>query len=328
LLDAGNRLLQIESLKVSFSPEKGETVRALHDISLSVNSGEIVGILGESGCGKSTLASAILGLLPSSVTIEGEIVFEGANLLSLSEAELQPIRGARISLAPQEPALALNPVMTVGTQIAEVLRAHLSLSRQERKARVRELLREVSFEKPDQIAGAYPHQLSGGQRQRIVLAQAIACRPSLLIVDEPTSKLDASLRADIAGLLSGLHQKHGMAILLISHDVGFVTSLSTRIAMMYAGSVVEVGSRSDVLARPLHPYTQDLLRLARSSMTVANSSKHFPTIGGPRLDAERPAVGCHFKPHCSARMAVCTERAPQDVNPEPSRSVSCFKYGK
>jgi oligopeptide/dipeptide ABC transporter ATP-binding protein len=328
LQSAGNRLLQIKSLKVTFSPEKGESVRALHGVSLAINSGEIVGILGESGCGKSTLANAILGLLPRSAAIEGEIVFEGANLLSLSEAELQPIRGARISLAPQEPALALNPVMTVGTQIAEVLRAHLSLSRHERRERVHDLLREVGFDKPDQTGGAYPHQLSGGQRQRIVLAQAIACRPSLLIADEPTSKLDASLRTDIAGLFLRLHQKHGMAILLISHDVGFVTSLSTRIALMYAGSVVEVGSRSDVLARPLHPYTQDLLRLARSSMVVANSSKHFPTIGGPRLDAERPADGCRFEPHCSERMAVCTARVPQEVNPQPFRSVACFKYGE
>jgi peptide/nickel transport system ATP-binding protein len=328
LQGAGNCLLQIKSLKVTFSPEKGETVRALHGVSLAINSGEIVGILGESGCGKSTLANAILGLLPSSAAIEGEIVFEGANLLNLSEAELQPIRGARVSLAPQEPALALNPVMTVGTQIAEVLRAHLSVGRPESRERVRELLQEVGFDKPDQTAGSYPHQLSGGQRQRIVLAQAIACRPLLLIADEPTSKLDASLRADIASLFSRLHQKHGMAIVLISHDVGFVTSLSTHVALMYAGSVVEVGSRSEVLARPLHPYTQDLLRLARSSMTVANSSKHFPTIGGPCLDAERPAVGCHFEPYCSARTAVCTERSPQEVNPEPSRSVSCFKYGE
>ncbi len=326
--DAGNCLLQIKSLKVAFSPENGETVRALHGVSLALNTGEIVGILGESGCGKSTLANAILGLLPGSAAIDGEIVFEGANLLSLSEAKFQPIRGARISLAPQEPALALNPVMTVGTQIAEVLRAHLPLNRQERRERVNELLREVGFDKPDQTAGAYPHQLSGGQRQRIVLAQSIACRPSLLIADEPTSKLDASLRTDIAGLFSQLHQKHGMAILLISHDVGLVTSLSNRIALMYAGSVVEVGSRSEVLARPLHPYTQDLLRLARSSVAVTNSSRRFPTIGGPRLDAERPAVGCHFEPHCSERTAVCTERAPQEVNPEPSRSVSCFKYGE
>jgi oligopeptide/dipeptide ABC transporter ATP-binding protein len=218
--------------------------------------------------------------------------------------------------------------MTAGTHIAEVLRAHLLLSRQERRERVSELLREVGFDRPDQIAAAYPHQLSGGQRQRIILAQAIACRPSLLIADEPTSKLDASLRIDIAGLFSRLHHKHSMAILLISHDVGFVTALSDRIALMYAGSVVEVGSRSEILSRPLHPYTQDLLRLARSSVAVANSSKHFPTIGGPCLDAEQPADGCRFEPHCSERMAVCTTRVPQELNPEPSRSVSCFKYGE
>lgn len=313
---------------MTFSHEKGESVHALDGVSMTVNSGEIVGILGESGCGKSTLANAILGLLPRSATIEGEVVFDGVSLLSLSEAKFQPIRGARISLVPQEPALALNPVMTVGTQIAEVLRAHLPLNREERREQVNELLREVGFDQPHQIAGAYPHQLSGGQRQRIVLAQAIACHPALLIADEPTSKLDASLRTDIARLFSRLHQKHQMAILLISHDVGFVSALSNRIALMYAGSVVEVGSRWEILSRPLHPYTQDLLRLARSSGAVVNSRKHFVTIGGPRLDAERPADGCRFEPHCSERMVVCTARVPQEVNPEPSRSVACFKYGE
>jgi peptide/nickel transport system ATP-binding protein len=328
LLGTGNSLLEIKALNVTFSQEKGESVHALDGVSLTVNSGEIVGILGESGCGKSTLANATLGLLSRSAKIEGEVLFDGASLLSLPEAKFQPIRGARISLAPQEPALALNPVMTVGTQIAEVLRAHLPLNRQERRERVNELLREVGFDNPDQLAGAYPHQLSGGQRQRIVLAQAIACHPALLIADEPTSKLDASLRTDIAGLFSRLHQKHKMAILLISHDVGFVSALSNRIALMYAGSVVEVGSRWEVLSRPLHPYTQDLLRLARSAMAAVNSRKHFVTIGGPRLDAERPADGCRFEPHCSERMAVCTARVPQEVNPEPARSVACFKYGE
>ena len=181
---------------------------------------------------------------------------------------------------------------------------------------------------PIRLRARILHQLSGGQRQRIVLAQAIACHPLLLIADEPTSKLDASLRTDIAALFSRLHQKHKMAILLISHDVGLVTSLSNRIALMYAGSVVEVGSRSEVLSRPLHPYTQDLLRLARSSVAVVSSRKHFVTITGPPLDAGRPADGCRFEPHCSERMAVCTARVPQEVNPEPSRSVACFKYGE
>jgi oligopeptide/dipeptide ABC transporter ATP-binding protein len=325
---AGDSLLQIKGLSVTFSQEKGERVRALAGVNLVVGSAEVVGILGESGCGKSTLANAVLGLLPSSATESGEILFDGSSLLNLSEAKFRPIRGAKISLVPQEPALALNPVMTVGTQIAEVLRAHLPLSRRERRERVGELLREVGFEKPDQIAGVYPHQLSGGQRQRIVLAQAIACRPALLIADEPTSKLDASLRTDIADLLSAMQSKHGMAILLISHDVGFVASLSDRIALMYAGSIVEVGNRGDIVSRPLHPYTQDLLRVARSSVVaVASSREHFATIGGPRLDVERCTIGCRFEPHCSERMAVCTERVPQEVNPGTSRSVSCFKYG-
>jgi oligopeptide/dipeptide ABC transporter ATP-binding protein len=194
---------------------------------------------------------------------------------------------------------------------------------------VKELLREVGFEQPAQITGAYPHQLSGGQRQRIVLAQAIACQPVLLIADEPTSKLDASLRTEIAELLSGMHRKHGMAILLISHHVSFVTALSDRIALMYAGSVVEIGSRAEILAHPLHPYTQDLLRLAKGAMVAVPSARgRFATIGERRLDAVASGNGCRFEPHCSERMTMCAERAPREVAPEPVRSVTCFKYGE
>jgi oligopeptide/dipeptide ABC transporter ATP-binding protein len=321
-------LLKIQGVSVTYSQENGERVRALDGINLAVAPGEVVGILGESGCGKSTLANAVLGLLPRQASVEcGEILFEGINLLNLSDAQLRPIRGSRISMVPQEPALSLNPVMTVGTQIAEVLRAHLPLSGQQRRERMSELLREVGFDQPAQISGAYPHQLSGGQRQRVVLAQAIACEPILLIADEPTSKLDAALRTEIAVLLAGMHRKHGMTILLISHDVPFVTSLSDRIAMMYAGSVVEAGSRAEILSRPLHPYTQDLLRLASMSMVaVPSARRRFATIRAAGLDARSSGTGCRFEAHCPERMAVCEERVPREVKQEPARSVTCFKY--
>jgi peptide/nickel transport system ATP-binding protein len=330
LTGTGEALLRIQGLRVTFSQGNGERVRALDGVNFTIGRGEVVGILGESGCGKSTLANTVLRLLPQHASIEsGEILFEGVNLLNLSDTELLPIRGSRISLVPQEPALSLNPVMTVGTQIAEVLRAHLTLSSTERRERVGELLREVGFKQPTQIRGAYPHQLSGGQRQRIVLAQAIACQPVLLIADEPTSKLDASLRAEVAELFLEMHRKHAMAILLISHDVPFVTSLSDRIALMYAGSVVEIGTRAEILARPLHPYTQNLLRLARASMAaVPNGRERFARIGEPRLDAAARGNGCQFEPHCAERMAVCAARVPPEVAPEPERSVTCFKYGE
>jgi oligopeptide/dipeptide ABC transporter ATP-binding protein len=274
------------------------------------------------------LAHALVGLLSRSAVIEaGEIAFKGVNLLEMSDAQLRTIRGHKISLVQQEPALALNPVMTAGAQIAEVLGAHLSLERNERKARVFDLLVQVGFESPGDVAAAYPHQLSGGQRQRIVLAQAVACEPELLIADEPTSKLDASLRSEIANLLSKLHKKHRMGILLISHDVPLVASLANQIVLMYAGRVVESSPCADMVARPLHPYGRQLLELARSSgVTAAGVTPILPVIG--RDHSERGANGCAFEPRCAERKPVCAEIAPKNIRPESDRTVMCFKYGE
>ena len=312
-LDAtGRNLLQIEGLTVTYSQEHGTPVRALERINLSVAPGEIVGILGESGCGKSTLAHALIGLLPRSAVIDsGKITFKGVNLLEIAEAQLSTIRGHKISLVPQEPALALNPVMTIGAQIGEVLNAHVPLGRKERKAHGVDLLGQMGFDNPVEIAAAYPHQLSGGQRQRIVLAQAIACEPELLI----------------ANLLSKIHRKHGMAILLISHDVPLVASLASQIVLMYAGRVVESGPRADLVAHPLHPYGQQLLELARSSSVTAAGVRQVLSI----IDCDQregAANGCSFASRCGERMAVCAGRAPKDVQPEPARTVNCFKYGE
>jgi len=323
-----NSLLQIEGLTVTYPQTDGTPVRALEGIHLSIAPGEIVGVVGESGCGKSTLANAVVGLLPRTAIIDaGKISFKGINLIGMSESELRPIRGHKVSLMPQEPALALNPVMTTGAQIVEVLRAHLSLGREKRKERVFDLLERVGFENPRDIAAAYPHQLSGGQRQRIVLAQAIACDPELLIADEPTSKLDATLRSEIANLLSKLHRRHGMAILLISHDVSLVASLANQIVLMYAGRVVESSPRVDLIARPLHPYGRQLLELARSSSgTAAAVAPILPVMH--REHSQGKANGCSFEPQCAERMSVCAERAPSDIQPEPARTVTCFKYGE
>jgi oligopeptide/dipeptide ABC transporter ATP-binding protein len=324
----GNSLLQIEGLTVTYSQEHGTPVRALERINLSIAPGEIVGVLGESGCGKSTLANAIVGLLPRSAVLEaGKIVFQGLNLLEISEPQLRAIRGHKISLMPQEPALALNPVLTAGAQIAEVLNSHLRLGRKERKARVVDLLGQMGFDNPGDVAAAYPHQLSGGQRQRIVLAQAIACHPELLIADEPTSKLDATLRSEIASLLAQLHRKHGMAILLISHDVTLVASLASQIVLMYSGRVVESSPRADMIARPLHPYGQQLLELARSSSVMTAGVRPVLSVID-RDPREGAAKGCSFEPRCGDRMSVCAESAPGDVQLESARTVNCFKYGE
>jgi peptide/nickel transport system ATP-binding protein len=327
---AEEHFVQVRQLAISYSSQGSNAICALDGINLEIHAGEIIGVLGESGCGKSTLASALLRLLAPNTRCEGgTILFRGRDLLSLSESELRVIRGQEISLIPQDPALALNPVMTVGSQVAEVLRTHLPLRAEQRRARVKELLREVGFDYPDEIYSAYPHQLSGGQRQRIAIAQAVACRPALLIADEPTSKLDSILRAEIVTLMSQMRRQHSTAILVFSHDPALFPGLADRIAVMYAGRIVEVGSSADILGRPLHPYTQALVRLSMSTvMTEPGGKARLPAIEGESLDPTCMPVGCRFAPRCSERMDVCSRRFPQECLPETSRSVNCFKYGE
>ena len=320
----------MRELSVTYSPEDGEPIRALDGVSIGVRSGEIVGILGESGCGKSTLASALLRLLAPHAKCEGGTILAGGrDLLNLSERELRAIRGREISLIPQDPALSLNPVMTAGSQVDEVLRAHLPLTAQQRRKRVMELFREVGFDRPEEIYSAYPHQLSGGQRQRIAIAQAVACRPALLIADEPTSKLDAALQAGIVALLSQIRRQYGTAILVISHDPTLFAGFADRIAVMYAGRIVEVGSSAEIFGRPLHPYTQALVRIATSSVVTGPSARvRFPVIEGESPDPTCIPVGCRFEPRCSERMEICSRRYPREFKPEPTRPVNCFKYGE
>lgn len=265
---SGDILLQIRGLSVTYTPANGASVCALDALSLDVSRAEIVGILGESGCGKSTLARAILQVLPPNAKAAGPGIFFGdRDLSALSESDLRTIRGRHISLVSQDPALSLNPLMTVGNQIAEVLRAHLSMTGKERRARTDELLREVGFDQPAVIYAAYPHQLSGGQRQRVVIAQAIACRPALLIADEPTSKLDASLREDMAALFLKIRNTHGTAILLISHDPTLFPAFADRVAVIHSGRIVEIGRCNDVFGRPVHGYTRSLVDAAKTFTT-------------------------------------------------------------
>ncbi|MGB0050416.1 MAG: ABC transporter ATP-binding protein [Terriglobales bacterium] len=321
---------QVRDLAIAYSSENGDSVRALDGINIDIRTGEVVGILGESGCGKSTLASALLRLLaPNATCASGTILIGGRDLMGLPEKELRSIRGRLISLIPQDPALALNPVMAAGSQIGEVLRAHLPLNARQRRTQVMELLREVGFDSPDEIYSAYPHQLSGGQRQRIAIAQAVACGPALLIADEPTSKLDATLQSEIIALLLKIRRQHGTAILAISHDPASFAGFADRIAVMYAGRFVEVGSSAQIFGRPLHPYTQALIRIAMHCViAAANARARLPAIEGESFDPTCIPVGCRFAPRCSERMDVCSRRYPGEFLPEPSRPVNCFKYGE
>lgn len=316
---------------MTYLPADGTRICAVDDLDLTCAAGEIVGILGESGCGKSTLANAILQLLPRHALCEpGHILFRGNDLSKMAEPELCNIRGLGISLVPQDPALSLNPVIKVGLQIEEVLRAHLPLRAKERRGRVHDLLCEVGFNQPDEISSAYPHQLSGGQRQRIAIAQAIACKPALLIADEPTSKLDAPLQAEIIALLAQIRLDHGIAIVIISHDPALFAGFTDRIAVMYAGRIVESGVTSQIFREPLHPYAQVLVELAKSTLDISapQPRRRFAAISGDLPNPTDFHSGCRFYPRCPERMEICDQRDPQAFLPLPSRPVRCFKYGE
>ncbi|HKU21298.1 MAG TPA: ABC transporter ATP-binding protein [Terriglobales bacterium] len=317
-------LLRVENLSVSYS-SAGQSVHAVRHASFSIGAGEVVGILGESGSGKSTLALSFTRMLPANARCEtGTVIFGGRNLLQLTEKQLATVRGAEIAIIWQDPALALNPVMRVGQQIAEVLRAHGCGDRPQRKERVRELLAEVGFEQPAEVARAYPHQLSGGQRQRVGIAQALCCRPALVIADEPTSKLDAALQVEILALLSELRNRHRMACLIISHDPAVFAGWADRMLVMYAGEIVEEGTSEQVFGRPLHPYSQALVGL--SEPALAAPRRHLPVIAGEPPDMNRLPAGCSFEPRCAERMKVCAGSSPGQSTPEANRQVSCFKY--
>ncbi|HUO15063.1 MAG TPA: ABC transporter ATP-binding protein [Verrucomicrobiae bacterium] len=238
---SSSKLAEIRGLTVTYAPTDGPRVVALDNVSLDVFSGDVIGIVGESGSGKSTLAASLLRLLPAGATYQGSIQFGDHDLLAMKESEMRTLRGAQISLIPQDPAICLNPVIRVGDQIAEVLRAHRIISRAERKQRVRQLLEEVCLD-AERLCLAYPHELSGGQRQRVVIAQAVACRPALIIADEATSKLDATVQAEILELLSNIQRRHGTAMILITHDPAIVAGFCNRVVVMHAGRIVEQGN--------------------------------------------------------------------------------------
>jgi len=326
--DLSEVLIQIANLTITYSPQGSAPVRAVDHVSLEIRRGEVIGILGESGCGKSTLAASSLRLLPPAAHYNsGVVIFRGRDLLKLTESELRPIRGKEVSLISQDPALSLNPVIRVGDQISEVIRAHEPMGRTERRQQVEELLRAVGFDQPGQTYSAFPHQLSGGQRQRVAIAQAIACRPLLVIADEPTSKLDASTQAEIISLLSEIRTSHGTAFLLISHDPTIFPGFADRMVVMYAGRAVEQGSTRDIFRRPLHPYTQALVRLSERYFVKEGNRVRLRVIDGEAPDLTHIGAGCRFEPRCPERMQLCVNCDPRELEPEPSRRVSCFKYG-
>src|SRR6266850_1297841 len=318
-------LLQVRDLRIAF-PANGLPLTAVRGVNFEIAPAEIVGLLGESGCGKTTTALSLLGLLPATATRQGSILLRDRELLRLTERQLENIRGAEIALISQEPALALNPVLTIGRQIEEVLRAHKDNSRGKNwHNEVGAILAMVGLSDVDRIAAAYPHQLSGGQRQRVAMAQALACRPPLVVADEPTASLDTVTQAEVLELFLRLKQELGSAFLFISHSPAVLGKICDRFLVMYAGEIVEQGPAAQVLTDPLHPYTRALLACVPARPGAER--KHRAYIPGSPPDMRKVGLGCAFESRCSDRMEVCTIRALEDFKPNSSRHVRCFKYG-
>ena len=316
-------LLEIEDLRTWFFTSDG-VVRAVDGVSYSVAPGETLAVVGESGCGKSVTAMSVLRLLPSPPAriVSGAIRFEGRDLLTASEAEMRKIRGNEISMIFQEPMTSLNPVLTVGRQIAETLELHQGLSAAAAQARAIEMLETVRIPEARRRADEYPHQLSGGMRQRVMIAMALACKPKLLIADEPTTALDVTIQAQILELMLDLKEKVGAAIVLITHDLGVVAETAQRVVVMYAGRKVEEASVADLFARPLHPYTRGLMG---SIPRLAGGAKRLTEIPGivPRLN--QPIVGCAFAERCAFVQPRCRQEAPVFEAKAPGHSAACFE---
>jgi oligopeptide/dipeptide ABC transporter ATP-binding protein len=324
-------LFRVLELRVEFVESRRKRIHAVNGASLEVRHGEVLGVLGESGSGKSTIARASLRLLPKSAEIAGgAIEFEGRDLLLLKEADMEKLRGARIAMIPQEPSLALNPVMKAGDQIAEVIRAHRDWSWNRCREEAGSLLERVHLSMPNRrMYDAYPHQLSGGQQQRVVIAQALACQPALVIADEPTASLDSETEEEILKLLRELRADQKTSLLLITHDPRILHGLADRVAVMYAGRVVEEGSLEQVFCEPRHPYTKALLACAipaPGEYTPA-SGMRLPTIEGSAPDPGFIAAGCAFAQRCAERVKQCELRPPSPVETEDARRVECFLYG-
>lgn len=320
-------LLTISDLHVEFHGRDRKRVRALNGVNLRVSAGEVTGLLGESGCGKSTLARTLLQMLPDNARItKGAVEFEGRDLLKLRGRELQQVRGARISLIPQDPGLALNPFMKVGKQIAEVLRAHNDWQWKRCCEEAEALLSVVHLDGAvRRVFDAYPHQLSGGQQQRVVIAQSISCRPALVIADEPTSSLDSTTEKEILAIFGELKSQHRVALLFITHDPKILSGLADRVAIMYAGRIVEESSAAFALAQPLHPYAKALISCIPPERRLA-AGERLATIPGSSPDAEALSPGCNFAPRCESRKELCNQKAPCVTQMPDARLVECFLY--
>lgn len=314
-------LVRIRNLVLDAATSRGQA-HLLRDISLDIGRGRILGVVGESGSGKSTLALALLRLLPANISrLDGEVLFDGTDLLRLDDGAMNDFRGARIAMIFQDPMTALTPVYTIGWQISEQIRAHKRVSKSQALARVEELLAEVNFPNPREAMSRFPHQLSGGMRQRAVIAMALSCNPALLVADEPTTALDVTVQAGILDLVRKLRATHNSAVVFITHDMGVVSELADRVMVMYAGRVVERGSRAELFSAPQHPYTRALLG---SIPPLTGEKPHrLPAIPGSPPSLLRLPEGCAFGPRCPVNYEPCRTGKP-DLG-HGTHAAACFR---
>ena len=323
-MDCNGTLLSVKNLSTHFLTEEG-LVKAVQDVSFSIRPGRTFALVGESGCGKSVTALSIMRLLPQpgGKIVGGQIIFEGKNLLTLSEKQIRKVRGRKIAMVFQEPETALNPVYTVGNQIVEAIRLHQEKSAKEAWGDAVEMLRKAGITDPARRAGEYPHQMSAGMRQRVMIAMAVICGPALLIADEPTTALDVTIQAQLLDLLEERQRQNQMSILLISHDLGVVAERAEDVAVMYASRIVETADSKSLLEKPLHPYTQGLIE---SVPRLGFSGRRLRTIAGSVPEPLRFPAGCKFHPRCPIGRS---DKRCQTVEPElqearPGRCVACW----
>ncbi len=320
------KLLEIKDERLSFFTPAGE-VKALNGVSFSMEEGEVLGIVGESGSGKSVTAYSVMGLTayPGKL-IDGTINFNGHQIDKMSEKEMRKIRGNEVSIIFQDPMTSLNPVYTIGNQITEVICLHTGKSKKEAHDRAKELLELVGINEPTKRLKQYPHELSGGMRQRVMIAIALACEPKLLIADEPTTALDVTIQAQILELMQELRKKLGMSIIMITHDLGVVASMCERIAVMYAGHIVEYGTADEIFYEPKHEYTKGLIR-SIPKLNVQETERLIPIEGQP-VDLLNPPAGCPFAPRCANCMKICLREMPPKTELSDTHYSQCWLLQK